>query len=258
MTWADQGHPLAAVLAGIVAAALGWFVPRLIAALPEPEPEPEPEAGSGSDLGSDADEAPAAPTKILYVDLASRPRLASWTASYALVAGAVLGASVGLEWSLLVLVPLVPACVALAVIDWQTRLLPTRIVLPSTGAAILVAAGVALGTDDTDALVRALIAMLVVRSLFWVLWWFRSSGMGFGDVRLSALLGFVLGYLGWAEVVIGTYASFVVFVVPGMAVAIARRDRTFLKTRVPFGPAMIVGALMGIAVGPAIAVGLGY
>lgn len=258
MTWTDQGHPLVAVLVAVVAGVLGWFVPRLIASLPEPEPEPEtePETSGG---GEPEDPVPSSvPPKILYTDLAARPRLATWTASYAVVAGAVLGASVGPEWALLFLAPLVPVGVALAVIDWQTRLLPTRVVLPAHGVAIAVAAAVAFATDDTDALVRALVAMLVVRSIFWVLWWFRSSGMGFGDVRLSALLGFALGYLGWAEVVIGTYASFVVFIVPGLTVAIIRRDRSFLKTRVPFGPAMIVGALLGVAVGPAIARGLGY
>lgn len=250
MTWADPGHPLAALLAACTGALLGWFVPRLIAALPEPEPEPEPAVAAETE--------PAPPPKVLYVDLAARPGLAGWTAALSAGSAAVLGASVGPEWSLLFLVPLVPVCVALGVIDWQTRLLPTRVVLPSHAAAILVAVAVAFGTDQTGALVRALVAMLVVRSVFWVLWWFRSSGMGFGDVRLSALLGFALGYLGWAHVVIGTYASFVVFIIPGLAIAVLRRDRAFLKTRVPFGPAMIVGALLGIAFGPAIATGLGY
>lgn len=260
MTWTDPGHPTAALVAALVAAVLGWFVPRLVALLPEPEPEDGPEAGQEADqdvTGAPEDLVPL-PPKVLYIDLAARSGLAGWTAALSGLAGAVLGASVGQEWSLLFLVPLVPVCVALGVIDWQTRLLPTRLVLPSHLAAIAVAVAVAFATDDTDALVRALVAMLVVRSVFWVLWWFRSSGMGFGDVRLSALLGFALGYLGWAQVLIGTYASFVVFVVPGLAVAVVRRDKAFLKTRVPFGPAMIVGALLGIAVGPAIAAGLGY
>lgn len=257
MSWTDAGHPLAALLAGLVGALAGWFVPRLIALLPEPEPEPETDPDADPDAEPEKALVPL-PPKILYVDLAARPGLAAWTALFSAVSAAVVGASVGQEWSLLLLVPLVPLCVALAVIDWQTRLLPTRLVLPAHGAAILAAAAVAFATDDTDALVRALIGMLVVRSIFWVLWWFRSSGMGFGDVRLSALLGFALGYLGWAELLIGMYAGFVVFIVPGLAVAIVRRKKSFLKTRLPFGPAMIVGALLGVALGPWIASGLGY
>lgn len=255
MTWLDAGHPLAALLAGLAGALLGVLVPRLIGWLPEPkpEPDPEPEPESESEPGPDA-----GPVKTPYRDIANRPGLLPLAVALSAVASAVLGASVGPEWSLAFLVPLVPVLVALGVIDWQTRLLPTRLVLPALVAAILVALAVALGTEDTEALRRALIALVVVRSVFWLLWFIRSSGMGFGDVRLSALLGFALGYLGWAEVVIGTYASFVVFIVPGLAIAALRRDRTFLKTRVPFGPAMIIGALLGVAVGPWIARSLGY
>jgi leader peptidase (prepilin peptidase)/N-methyltransferase len=76
--------------------------------------------------------------------------------------------------------------------------------------------------------------------------------MGFGDVRLSALLGFALGYLGWGELVVGTYTGFLVFGVPGLVVAIVRRNRQFLRTPFPFGPFMLVGALAGIALGPAV------
>jgi leader peptidase (prepilin peptidase)/N-methyltransferase len=82
--------------------------------------------------------------------------------------------------------------------------------------------------------------------------------MGFGDVRLSALLSFCLGYLGWAEVAIGVYAGFLVFVVPGLTVALVRRDRAYLKTRVPFGPALVIGALLAIVFGPWISTSLGY
>lgn len=255
MTWTDAGHPLAALLAALAGALLGWFVPQLIALVPEPEPEPEKDPDQESEPGKAL---VPLPPKIPYVDLAARPGLAGWTALFSAVAAAVVGASVGQEWSLLFLVPLVPVCVALAVIDARTRLLPTRLVLPAHAVAIAVAAAVAFATDDTDALVRALVGMLVVRSVFWVLWWFRSSGMGFGDVRLSALLGFALGYLGWAELLIGMYAGFVVFIVPGLVVAVVRRNKSFLKTRLPFGPAMIVGALLGVAVGPWIATSLGY
>lgn len=222
---------VAALLCGIG----GLLVPLLIARVPEPEP-----AGD--------DEEP----KERYVDVAARPRLAAGSAVAAAVSGAVIGLSVGWEWSLLFLLPLVPVSVALAVIDWHTRLLPSRIVLPAHAATILLAGACWLVERDTDALVRAAIAMVAVRSLFWLLWLVRSSGMGFGDVRLSALLGFALGYLGWGEVVVGTYAGFLVFGVPGLVVAVVRRNRQLLRTPFPFGPFMLVGALLGIALGPAV------
>lgn len=234
-------------LAGLLVGGLGGLTVRpLIARLPEPEPEPVEEGAE-----------PPAP-KIPYAEIAASPRLQVSSVLACGLLGAVLGVSLGRAWTLLLVLPLVGVGVALAVIDARTRLLPTRLVLPATGAAVLLGVVVALVQDDRDALVRAFVSLLVVRSIFWVLWWFRSSGMGFGDVRLAALLGFVLGYLGWAEVVVGVYAAFLEFTLPGLTLAIVLRDRARLKARVPFGPFLLLGAVTGIVFGPWVARSLGY
>jgi leader peptidase (prepilin peptidase)/N-methyltransferase len=76
--------------------------------------------------------------------------------------------------------------------------------------------------------------------------------MGFGDVRLAALLGFALGHVGWAEFGVGMYSGFLIFGVPGLVLALVKWDRKLLKTAYPFGPFMILGALLGLLVGPPI------
>ena len=235
---------LAAALAAVLCGLGGLLVPRLIAGLPEPDPEPQAEPDEAGGVAQPEE------LKEPYAAIAASPRLRARSALAAAAAGALVGASTGWAWSLLFLLPLVPVGVALAVVDLRTKLLPSRIVLPAH-AAVLALAGVAAAiTHDGRAYVRALVAMLVVRSCFWVLWWIRTGGMGFGDVRLSALLGFTLGYLGWAQVLVGTYSSFLLFGVPGLLIALARRDRAFLKTEFPFGPFMLVGALLGVVAGP--------
>jgi leader peptidase (prepilin peptidase)/N-methyltransferase len=257
VTWLDSGHPAAALLGLVVGALLGWFCPILIRRIPEPAPEPVPEP----EIDAEPDAEPAAeppPVKEPYADIAGLPGLAWKTAVASALAGAVLGASVGWSWALLFLLPLAPVGVALGLVDWRTRLLPTRVVLPTHGVVLVLAGVAALADQDGNAYVRALVAMLVMRSIFWVLWWIHSAGMGFGDVRLSALLGFALGYLGWREAVVGIYAGFLLFVVPGIVVAVVRRDRRFLKTAIPFGPFLLLGALVGVAVGPALMRSLGY
>ena len=145
-----------------------------------------------------------------------------------------------------------PACVALAFVDWHTRLLPSRIVLPATGAVLALLAVEWAVTGDHDAPLRALIGLVVARSIYWVLWFVHSAGMGFGDVRLAALLGAVLGRAGWSELVVGTYAPFLLFAVPGLLLALVRRDRSLLRAAYPFGPFMVVGALLGVLAGPAL------
>nr|WP_281380951.1 prepilin peptidase [Nocardioides panaciterrulae] len=134
-------------------------------------------------------------------------------------------------------------------VDLRTRLLPKVVVLPMTWLAIALVGACAAVTGDGHALVRALVGMVAARSVFWVLWWVDSAGLGFGDVRLAALLGLELAWFGWAELAVGTYAAFLVFGVPGLLVALWRRDRRLLRTALPFGPAMLLGALVGLAAG---------
>ena len=235
---------LAAVLAALVAGLGGLLVPALIARVPEPKPKPEP----GPEDPSEAE-----PPKTAYADIAARPGLGWRSAAVSAAAGALLGAASGLDWPLLWLVPLTPVAVALSVVDWHTRLLPRVVVLPATLAAVVAVTAVGLATDQREALVRALVAMVAVRSFFWVLWFVRSAGMGFGDVRLAAPVGLVLGWVGWGAVAIGVWTSFVVFVVPALALALVRRDRLMLKKSFPFGPFMVIGALVGLVWGTALA-----
>jgi leader peptidase (prepilin peptidase)/N-methyltransferase len=235
---------LAALVAALLAGLGGLLVPRLVAWVPEPAAKPVDEA----DVPTAAE-----PPKMLYADIARGPGLGWRSAVASAVAGALLGAATGLDWPLVWLVPLTPVAVALSVIDWHTRLLPRVIVLPATLAAIVLVVVVGLATGDREALVRALVAMVVARSFFWVLWFVRSAGMGFGDVRLAAPVGLVLGWSGWGALAIGLWASFVIFVVPVLVALVVKRDRSLLKRSVPFGPFMVVGALVGLVWGTALA-----
>lgn len=245
---------LAALLTALLAGIGGLLVPWLIARLPEPTPsdEPvEPDQPAEPDQTAEPDQ-PAEPAKMLYADLAARPGLGWRSALSAALAGGLLGWVTGPDWSLLWLVPLVPVGVALSVVDWHTKLLPRVVVVPATLAAIVLVVVVGLAAGDRDALVRSLVGMVGARSLFWVLWFVRSAGMGFGDVRLAALIGLVLGWAGWDELALGIWSSFVLFAVPALVVVVARRDRTLLKRSFPFGPFMVLGALVGLVWGTAL------
>ncbi len=248
---------LAALLGLVVAGLGGLLVPALIARVPEPAPR-EPQAAKEPEADQPlaepvADPGADEPPKMLYADIAARPGLAWRSALVSAVSGALIGAATGLGWPLLWLLPLTPVAVALSVIDWHTKLLPRRIVVPATLAAIVLMVVVGLAADEREALVRALVAMILARSFFWVLWFIRSAGMGFGDVRLAALVGLVLGWLGWGALAIGLWTAFVAFALPALVVVLARRDRTLLKRSFPFGPFMVFGALVGLVWGTALA-----
>ena len=196
------------------------------------------------------------PAKEPYAEIAATPGLAGRCALTGAMSGGLVAAAVGADWPLLLWWPLLPVGVALAVVDWRTRLLPRLLVLPATGFAVLVGGLAAVADGDYDAWVRGLLGLLVARSVFWLLWRLHSAGMGFGDVRLAALLGFLLAFSGWPEWLVGLYAGFLVFALPGLALAVVRRDRALLRTAYPFGPFMLAGALAGLLAGPAFAGGL--
>ena len=242
---------VAALGAGLLGGLLGLLVPRLVAAVPEPAPR-DPVQGDSATEGSASEGSASEEVKPLYADLAARPHLAVRAALASLGAGALLGAATGWDWPLVWLVPLVPVAVALSYVDWHTRLLPRLVVLPATLATVVAMVAVGLATGRQDALVQALLAMVVVRSVFWLLWFVRSAGMGFGDVRLAALVGLVLGWVGWGAVAIGVWVGFVAFAVPGLLLAVVRRDRALLRQAFPFGPFMAAGALFGLVWGPAL------
>lgn len=244
----------AAALGGAVGVVTGVLVPWAIRQLPEPPPTPEPEEGAELTPAQKVllEEGP----KELYADLGARPRLLLLTAVVSGVAGALIGGVTGLDPLLVLLLPLAPVGTLLAVVDFRTRLLPRVVVIPATLAAIAYGVADWLLTGEADALVRGLIGMVLARVVFWLLWFIRSAGMGFGDVRLSALLGFVLAYLGWAEWALGLYSGFLLFGLPGLLLAIVRRDRSMLKKAYPFGPFLLLGALLGILFGEPLLGGL--
>jgi leader peptidase (prepilin peptidase)/N-methyltransferase len=171
-----------------------------------------------------------------------------WHADTAVAAAAVCaaGGAYGWIWPLIVVLPLVPVGIALAVIDWRTRLLPTVLIRPMALAAIVLVVASALLTGDPGGLVRALIGFAVSGGLFWLLWVIYPRGMGFGDVRLSGVLGIVLGYLGMGPLLVGVYAGFLLGGVGGGLLSLLRivQRRAF-----PFGPFMLVGAVIGVVWG---------
>jgi leader peptidase (prepilin peptidase) / N-methyltransferase len=142
------------------------------------------------------------------------------------------------------------AGVALALIDLDHHRLPDAIVLPSYPvlAALLLLAG--LRTDDPP-VGRALLSAGIWLAVYGGLWLVTAGrGMGAGDVKLSGLLGLLLGWLGWGPSVLGLFAGFVVGSVIGVALLCS--GQVSRRARIAHGPFMLVGAALGVFVGPAL------
>jgi leader peptidase (prepilin peptidase)/N-methyltransferase len=80
---------------------------------------------------------------------------------------------------------------------------------------------------------------------FFLVWWLTTklTGMmliGFGDVRLAAVLGLLLGWYGLPYVLYGALAGHVLAL--GVALVTCVRQRR-LQLRYSFGPPLIAGTL---------------
>jgi leader peptidase (prepilin peptidase)/N-methyltransferase len=71
------------------------------------------------------------------------------------------------------------------------------------------------------------------------------TGLGLGDVKLLALLGLVLGWAGWGVLLAGIFLGLVVGSVVSLVLIAARRATW--RTAVPFGPPLLAGAVLALA-----------
>lgn len=166
----------------------------------------------------------------------------------ALFAGAA--AVIGPSWALPAVLYLVAVGVALALIDLDVHRLPDAVVLPSYPvAAVLLLLSDLAPADGLDggAWLRALVGAAGLLTFYLVLFVARPGGMGLGDVKLAGLLGLYLGWFGWGSLVVGAFGAFVLG--GAFSVVLLASGRAGRKSGVPFGPWMIAGAFLGIAVG---------
>jgi leader peptidase (prepilin peptidase)/N-methyltransferase len=88
-------------------------------------------------------------------------------------------------------------------------------------------------------------------ALYFVLCFAYPAGMGFGDVKLSGVLGLYTAWLGWGAWFVGVFTGFLLGAVFGLVLIAARRGGR--KTAVPFGPFMLLGVLVAVVSGPELA-----
>ena len=137
--------------------------------------------------------------------------------------------------------------IALALIDLDTHTLPNKIVLPSYAilAGLLVIASAL--EADWARLLTAGLGMIILFGFYFLLAMISPRGMGFGDVKLAGVIGMLLGWLGWAPLVVGGFSAFLLGGV--FSILLIATKRVTRKGGIPFGPWMLVGAFVGAAVG---------
>lgn len=136
---------------------------------------------------------------------------------------------------------------ALALIDVEVHRLPDVLTLPSYAVVgLLLALAAGLGSD-TGELLRAAEGGAAMYAVYFALWFAYPGGMGFGDVKLAGVLGLATGWLGWGAWSVGLFGGFLLGGLWGIGLIATRRGGR--KSRVPYGPFMLAGALVAVLAG---------
>ncbi len=143
------------------------------------------------------------------------------------------------------------AAIALTLTDLDYRRIPDRILVPGIiGAAAFLTLGSLLDGDPWG-LLRALAGGAAYFGVLLLVALGARGGFGFGDVKLGALLGLVLAHRSWSVLLVGGFAAFALGGLAGVALLAARRVSR--KDAIPFGPAMVAGAGLALALGDSFA-----
>lgn len=152
---------------------------------------------------------------------------------------AVFAYDLGLSHVLLLAIRSVFVLVLVQVIffDLEHRLILDRVIFPAMGLAVIVSilygqpwwAGIATGLG---AGVLFLLLSIAGSTLL------RAEVLGFGDVKLAAFMGFLLG---WPAIVDAVFIGVVVGAIAAIAVGVWHRS---LKATFAYGPYLAIGALV--------------
>ena len=135
--------------------------------------------------------------------------------------------------------------VALAFIDARYQRLPDALTLLSYPVALVLLGAAALAVPDGG---RRFVVALIGLAAAWLLFLIQAlvypAGIGWGDVKLSGVLGLYLGWLGVSALVAGLFLGYLLAALAGLGLLAARRATR--KSQLPFGPFLLAGTLIAI------------
>ncbi|WP_412747584.1 prepilin peptidase [Krasilnikovia sp. M28-CT-15] len=158
-------------------------------------------------------------------------------------ASAVLALALGTVPILPALLAAVPIGVLLAAVDLRCLRLPDPLVGALAAVVVPPLVPLALGGGEPGRLGRAAAAAGLAGVAYLMVALLPGQGLGFGDVKLAAVLAFPLGYLGWPAVAVGMVAPHLVNGPAALFLLVSGRARR--GTALPLGPALLAGAVVG-------------
>ena len=95
-----------------------------------------------------------------------------------------------------------------------------------------------------DVKIHLLSAVLSFVGFLFLYLFTKRKGMGFGDVKLAGVMGLLLGF---PNIIIALYTAFLTGAMVGVILMIVGKAK--MKTKVPFGPFLIIGMVVSFVYG---------
>lgn len=137
--------------------------------------------------------------------------------------------------SLIALLGIFSSLIVIFVSDVKYNLISDYMLISLTAFSFLfnLAGGNTLQSVVKEGMVSALIVSLPIFLIYFIS---HEKAMGLGDVYLTAIMGFLLG---WQGGYVALYIAFVTGAIIGVSLIIRQRKK--IKSRMPFGPFLVVG-----------------
>lgn len=151
----------------------------------------------------------------------------------------------GIGWLLVVYVGFLALTMALVVTDLEEFRIVDRLNLRGSAALAVLLIGIALLLGYPGAVTRALLgagAYFTGATLLWLA--VRGRGFGAGDVKLAPVLGLFTAFISWGTLGRAVFATAMIGGVIAIGLIVA--GRAGMKTELPYGPPMVLGAWMAI------------
>ena len=131
-------------------------------------------------------------------------------------------------------------------IDIREHRLPNRIVAPLAGGILALVIAAAITGGSLAPLTRGVAGGVALGGFYALLRIASRGALGGGDVKLAVPTGALLAWAGWIPLIAGGILAFVLGGIWSLGILLTRRGTG--TTAIAFGPFMVLGAIVGLAI----------
>lgn len=156
----------------------------------------------------------------------------------------VLALRFGVSWILPALLAFAASATVLTLVDLAEKRLPNAVVFPTLGVVGVLLLPPTWAGGAWWPLLWAFAGAAGMFALYFLLALIAPSGMGMGDVKLALVIGLLLGWFGLSAWLVGLLAAFLIGGLLAIIALVLRR--VTLRGSIPFGPSMLMGAVISV------------